>query len=184
MPGPLNALSGVLMYTDRSTVPHSIRAVCCKCTPPTNSPLGMIPTEQKNIYDMCITTLGDEQLLVTADPLVGRGKSVSAYSIRRKEVVWRLSSSEHSSVQPRRICTNDAMHSSGHIFVTNQANASVFVLSTSGKYLSTILKKGDFGMGKPDWVRWNNVEDCLVVTHGEKSEKQIISFFKVTLLNK
>ncbi len=174
--GALCTVDDNLLYVDKSSDLCVLRWIKCQSEPEVLLDKKPIYSSQRNIMDTCLVESNGEKILVTADPLIGRGKQLSAYSFRQKKVLWGTPTKDYVNMQPRRLCTDNK----GHIFVTDQANSCVVVLSADGGYLTTILKMGDHGIGKPDWIRWDPSRECLVLTHLKKNDPDThVSVFKL-----
>ncbi len=168
-----------LLYVDVLQTPRKIRWVNCKISPPVGIADKLaIETQQDNIYSMCYVNDKGRKLLISADPVTEGKESLHAYNLETGVRVWSLTGKVGDlphNMQPRRVCTDGQ----GHLFVSDQINGCVIMLSSGGFYLRTILKEGDHGIGKPDCLKW--CIGCLVVSHGHAGKYQNIGIFKPLL---
>ena len=126
--------------------------------------------------DMCSATNETERLLIIAY------KWVKAYNIGKQKCSWTISGHLPLMKLPLyawSVCTDDA----GHVFVVDANNNNVHKLTTHGAYVSTVLKKGDLGIGKPLKVSWLKDDKTLVLLHETtENECKIIRASGIKLL--
>ena len=135
---------------------------------PTNSPeTFIIPDETVNDY---FTAPGGEVVVVACGI-----KGFKAYDMNTKKLEWSVSgkiNSLENALDVSKI-TSDENRS---IFVC--WNSCVLVFSFSGEYVSTLVRKGDQGVGEPMQIVWNKVLSSLIVAHRKDDGKMWVSVVK------
>ncbi len=113
----------------------------------------------KNSYDICAISNAADHLLVLATKA-----GLMAYSMKRKTFIWivsgHLPGMDHSP-HISSVCSDDA----DHVYAVDSNNSNVHMFTKEGIYVSTVVKEGDFGIGKPVMVSWLKDGKILVVLH-------------------
>ena len=122
-----------------------------------------LPQEDRQIFenpnDICVTLEKAENQLIIA-----RHRTMSAYNMEKKKCLWTISGhlpGMQKPLNPASICTDG----SGNLYVADSGNYCVHMFTTEGKFISTVLQKGDLGIGRPLFVRWSNEDQILVLLH-------------------
>ncbi len=108
--------------------------------------------------DICAIRDKGDYLLIIAFPI-----GLQAYSLKKKTSMWAVQGNlpgMKNKLYPKSVCSGDA----GHIYVVDSFNY-MHLLTKDGIYVSTVVKEGDFGIGKPVMVSWLNDGKILVVLH-------------------
>ena len=133
------------------------------------------------ITDMCRVE-GTNNLIIT---LTGwcreiKGTGFYSYNVDTEEQKWKVKEKNPTSM-PDNICfagvTTDG---NGHLFVCDINNSCVQMFSTDGTYIGPLIKKGDQGLGCPEWIRWCEASSSLVVSHRDKEHPE--SNVKISLI--
>ena len=168
-PSPPNGL----LYLDKSCEPNNIGWVT-----PTSS--GLLLTTQTNFaYLMCLVTFEDKELLVITcgQPRLTKG-GVQVYNLKTKQLEWRVEgrlTGMKKFLKAEGLTTNDQ----GHLFVCDDNNKCVQMLNVAdGRYLGTLIKNGEQGLGEPARIRWCSKISSFVIIH-LKNDKWWISVYKV-----
>ena len=122
---------------------------------------------------MCCVELEGKSLLVTALGIEG----VKAYSTRKPDLVWsapgRFTEMEEAlDAQSITVDRND------HLFVCDAGNHCIHTFTMDDKYLSTMIKEGQQGLGELRRIRWSEDLSGLIVTH-RKDNDTWISLIKI-----
>ena len=142
------------------------------CSSSPSSPVEMFST-RKRVYDMCCAELEGNPLLVT----VSGYRGVTAYNTRTKEVVWSTER-DIPLIQKDMFARGITTDEHGRLFVLDARNKCIHVFSVHGKYVTTMLRKGEQGIAEPRQVRWSEGLSGLIVVHG-KDKNTRISFIKI-----
>ena len=139
------------------------------------------------ISDMCRVE-GTDNLVIT---LTGwfqdiKGTGFYSYDVATQEQKWSVKK-KNATNMPTDICfagvTTDR---NGHLFVCDVNNACVEMFSTDGTYIGPLIKKGEQGLGCPEWIRWCETSSSLVVSHKDKEHRESnvkISLIKLNYFN-
>ena len=131
---------------------------------------------------------GDHQLVITLTGLDEeiKGTGLHAYDAASEEQNWSVKE-KNSANQINDICfagvTTDG---NGHLFVCDVNNTCVQIFSTDGTYMGPLIKKGQQGLGCPEWICWCEASSSLVVSHTDKNQSDSnvkISVIKLNCLN-
>ena len=120
------------------------------------------------VHDMCCAEVEDTPLLVVACGYRG----VEAYNITTEELVWDIMRSIPLNEKPiyARGITGD---NCGRLFVIDDQNKCIHVFSVIGKYVTTLLRKGERGIGELGKIRWSESLSGLIVVHGKGRHTKI-----------
>ena len=161
-PGRLcTASPTVLLYEDRTRVPCEIRWLNCNVSPP--KPVtgkNITFTKQDMIWDMCYVEHEGKQLLVTTRGFVG----IFAYNLRTDEREWRVKGRRggmKKEIGVESITTDGC----GNLFVCGYKNASIWLFSTGGNYLATIMRHKSLDDVQPWCISWSKKMSYLLVAH-------------------
>ena len=139
------------------------------------------------ITDMCRVE-GTNNLIIT---LTGfsrefKGTGFYSYDVDTEEQKWSVKE-KNSANQINDICfagvTTDG---NGHLFVCDINNACVQIFSTDGTYMGPLIKKGQQGLGCPEWICWCEASSSLVVSHTDENQSDSnvkISLIKLNYMN-
>ena len=121
-----------------------------------------VSEEDKSIFrdlkDLCFVHENGDNLLLIVNTWV------KAYDMKKRSCVWTISGQLPRMQHPlnaTHICTDGA----GHIFVVDSDNGCVHMFTTEGRFISSIVKKGDYGIENPQFVSWSSEEKILVLLH-------------------
>ena len=132
-PGCLSAYSSSkLQYEVRSTSHHEVRWLDCSTFPPKPVDTSCVNQIHGNkIYDMCCFTDAEEPILVATQGVLG----LHAYSTFENEVVWTAKGKPpgmEKEVNVQALATDGL----GHLFVSDNNNMCIHVISTDRKQYS------------------------------------------------
>ena len=117
---------------------------------------------------MCFAEVEDTPLLV----LVCGYHGVEAYNITTEELVWDVIRSIPLNEKPifaRSIDTDNH----GRLFVLNEQNKCIHIFSVVGKFITTLLRKGERGVGELRKIRWSESLSGPIVVHGKGRNTKI-----------
>ena len=133
----------------------------------TTDAVGNVTTEEI-IDDMCCFELESKSFLVTASGTEG----VKAYNTRKPDLEWSVVGrlTEMEEVVDAHSITVDR---NGHVFVCDAGNHCIHTFTMDGKYISTMIKEGQQGLGELRRIRWSEDLSGLVVTHRKDNDTWI-----------
>ena len=167
--------------------PEVINWLDCSSSPPQ-----LMKTTQVQldfITDMCRVE-GTNNLIITLiitgfNPAI-KGTGFYGYDVATQERKWSAKEKNPTNL-PADICfagvTTDG---NGHLFVCDVNNDCVQMFSTDGMYMGPLIKKGEQGLGCPEWIRWFEESSSLVVSHRDKEHRESnvkISLIKLNYFN-
>ena len=125
------------------------------------------------VYGMCCAEFDGKSLLVMAC----YDDSVKAYNTDTREMVWSIIGEMPLSEKPlvARAITSDKH---GRLFVCDKGNKCIHIFSTDGKYVTTLLREGEQGLGELYHICWSEQLSGLIVVHS-KDNKIWISLVKI-----
>lgn len=172
-----SSVPSVLLCEAQGSCPYEVHLLDCSGSEP--KPLdgkNVIHTQRLCVSDMCVAQVGSKYLLVATDGS-RYGGGVSAYKIKTDELEWSVRGKLEGMKKIMEACevTTDGH---GHLFLWDSNNKSIQMFSTEGRYLGTVMRKGEQGMGKPFDIQWCKANSSLVVGH-KKEGKSSISFIQV-----
>ena len=122
----------------------------------------------KTVYDICCAELKGIPLLVTVKGYIG----VTAYNANTEEEVWcidgQIPFSEYN-IFARSITADQH----GRLFVLDDRNQCIHVFSVKGRYITTLLRKGEQGIAELRKIRWSEGLSGLIVVHRNDRNTQI-----------
>ena len=168
-PSPPNAL----LYVDESSNPNNIGLVT-----PTSSGI-LFVTQTNSAFMMCLVTFeGKELLVVTCGESRLTKGGVQVYNLKTKQLEWSVEGrlpSRNKVIKAQGLTTDDH----GHIFVCDDNNKCVQMFHVAdGRYLGTLIRNGEQGLGEPFVIRWCSRISSFVIIH-EKNDKWCISVYRV-----
>ena len=122
----------------------------------------------KTVYDICCAELKGSPLLVTVKGYIG----VTAYNTNTEEEVWSIRNQIPFS-QDNIFARGITADQHGRLFVLDDKNKSIHVFSVNGKYVTTLLRKGEQGIGEMRKIRWSEGLSGLIVVHSNSGNTQI-----------
>ena len=131
----------------------------------------LIPFEisyRRTVRDICCAELEGIPLLVT----VSGYRGVTAYNTNTEEEVWSIEGEipfNEKTLFARGI-TSDKHD---RLFVLDDRNKCIHVFSVKGKYVTTLLRKGEQGIAELREIRWSEGLSGLIVVHGYGRNTQI-----------
>ena len=163
----------MLFYKDDSSKPNNIGWVTPKSS-------GRLLTTQTNFgYLMCLVTIEGKELLVITCGLPNLTEGgVQAYNVKTKQLEWRVEGrlpGVTKFLKAKGLTTDDH----GHLFVCDDNNRCVQMFNVAdGRYMGTLIKNGEQGLGEPARIRWCSKISSFVIIH-LKNDKWWISVYKV-----
>ena len=120
------------------------------------------------MYDMCHIEAGDKSLLVTANGMGG----LTAYNTNTKKLVWSKEGKlrETEDIIDIRGITTDRL---GHLFACDENSQCLHVFCVDGKYIKTLLRGEELGLGQLTHIRWSEGLLGLIVAHHEEKTEWI-----------
>ena len=164
-PGRLCTLAsspGMLVYTDCYS--EELMVLDCDYYPP-------IPTNERikiqikhtgnhSIRDMCCVTCGKKDLLITTHGCGG----VHAYFTGTNVLMWYFGGS-HPVIDKWINAVGVTTNGRGQLFICDTNNSCIQMLSTNGRFLGTVLRSGNQGLGNPERIKWCKKANSLVIAH-------------------
>ena len=124
------------------------------------------------LYDLCSISQGNNQLVVSSLGYDG----IHAYDASTGNIKWkvfeRLPGME-LVLRARGIAADD----SGHLFVCDDENQCVQMLSLKGDYLCPVLRYGEQNLGIPNRICWCPKTSSFVIVHREKNGRCFVDVF-------
>ena len=161
----------ILIFIDKHN-PLKLKWLDCSKMPPqviTTSSL-----HERWVKDICVArekNVSKTQLLVGT--FIKMANKIQAVNIQSDQIQWTFEGymlRMKKELQPRGITSDDQEH----LFVCDEANSCVQIFSVSnGKYLGTLLKKGDNSQGVPRGIRWHKESKYLTVSYTEPSSVRV-----------
>ena len=126
------------------------------------------------VYGMCCAEFDGKSLLVMAC----YDDSVNAYNTDTREMVWSIIGAMPHSEKPldARGITADKH---GRLFVRDEGNKCIHIFSIDGKYVTTLLREGEQGLGALYKIHWSEELSGLIVAHRKGDKTWIISRIKI-----
>ena len=125
------------------------------------------------VYDVCCADLNDTSLVVVACSISG----IEAFNQRTAKSVWCIKGEipfNEKHLNAFRITADDH----GRLFVRDDGNKCIHIFSVDGKYVTTLLREGEQGLGKLGEIRWSEGLPGLLVAHS-KDKTTWISLVKI-----
>ena len=170
-PGILCAASPEqLIFTDyhenslNKTSPLDAKWLDCKTKPPKIMEK-TVSLRETWVNDICLAHGG---IKTNNNVLIGtfgkNPKRLLALDIDSNTIKWtcnRLPDKEEN-FKPYGVATDHH----GHLFVCDEGNACIQIFSVKdGKYLGSLIKSREQGLGVPRWIRWSKDAKSLIVSH-------------------
>ena len=160
-----------LLYVDYAKTPREVRWLDCSTTPPklatvtntmTSTPGPKIThvTQHEDIHSMCCVQYGGKHLLVVTHA----SRGVSAYNTETDRLDWCITR-KVLGVESEINASAVTADGRGHLFICDNNNSCVHMLSADGQLLGTLQKEGRQGLGAPMRVRWSNRTASLILAH-------------------
>ena len=152
-----------LLFEDMSTTPTKVHAYNLDSKGPAQKPsilIAKIPQEDY-ITDMCYVKRGTQKVLITSHYYSG---ALLAYRTKPSSEAWVVKGRIHGMKNKIHACgiTTDG---NDHLFVCDISNSCIQMFDMDGKYLGVLLREGEQGLGKPQWVGWSSDTKSLNVAH-------------------
>ena len=152
---------------------------CCKGTPERAFNGGVPPISSfgimlGNVSDICYVKQNSKQLLITVDPITSNRQSVHAYNTETGILEWQLYGmfgKMKKRMCPKSVCADKK----GTLYVLDENNKCVVLLSATGRYVNSILSKNE-AISTAQCVRCSKTENVLVVCHQTKGNNSISVF--------
>ena len=122
---------------------------------------------------MCYAEFDGKSLLVVACSDDG----VKAYNMDTKELVWSIIGEMPLSEKPLKALGITA-DKHGRLFVRDEENKCIHIFSIDGKFVTTLLREGEQGLGELNNICWSKELSGLIVVH-RKDDKTWISLVKI-----
>ena len=153
--------------------PYDLHRLDCSSSPCDSGTCSRRLSRHKIVYDMCCAELEGNPILLTVGGYIG----VTAYSTSTTDYLWSLRGEIPFSLKDlfAYCITTDE---NGRLFVLDARNKCIHIFSVYGKYVTTLLRKGEQGIGEPRKIRWSEGLSGLIVVHG-KDKYTRISLIKI-----
>ena len=118
------------------------------------------------IWDMCCVEHKGKKLLVTTRGFIG----MFAYNLATNEREWRVKGrrgGKKKDIGVESITTDGR----GHLLVCGYKNACIWMFSTSGNYLATIMRHRNLDEVQPWCINWSHEMSSLLVVHTKAKDK-------------
>ena len=123
---------------------------------------------RNRVRDICYAELEGIPLLVT----VSGYRGVTAYNTNTVKELWSIEGEipfNEKTLFARGITADEH----GRLFVLDDRNKCIHVFSVKGKYVTTLLRKGEQGIAELREIRWSEGLSGLIVVHGYGRNTQI-----------
>ena len=140
-----------------------------------------LPDDRK---DMCfIRNQCTEKLSMTF--FVAQSREVSAWN-QDGRLLWSFSGAPTGmelEIQPCSITVNQEEQ---RLYVCDEANCCIQIISTDGVYQGSLVKNGEYGLGTPTLSKWYKDTSSLLVVHAKKIGSNVrtirshVSILKIT----
>ena len=132
-----------------------------------------LPGDRK---DMCfIRNQCTEELSMTF--FVAQSREVSAWNPDGR-LLWSFSGAPTGmglEIQPCSITVNQEEQ---RLYVCDEANRCIQIISTDGVYQGSLVKNGEYGLGTPTLSKWYKDTSSLLVVHAKKN-RSYVSILKI-----
>ena len=122
---------------------------------------------------MCCAEFDGKSLLVVACSDDG----VKAYNLDKKKLVWSIRGKMPLSEKPLE-AEGITADKHGRPFVHDEGNKCIHIFSIDGKFVTTLLREGEQGLGALGNICWSEELSGLIVVH-RKDDKTWISLVKI-----
>ena len=137
---------------------HQLKYESSLC--PTSDAIHVLFRPGEIVYDMCHIEAANKSLLVTANGMGG----LTAYNTNTKKLVWSKEGKlpETEDIIDIRAITTDRL---GHLFACDENNECIHVFCVDGKYIKTLLREEELGLGQLTHIRWSEGLFGLIIAH-------------------
>ena len=141
-----------------------------------------VPTRKKNvhlrqhirIWDVQSAHQDFKQFLKISNRIDG---GIHVFDVNKDELVWGVTGKfvdTQKDIYAKGL-TSDGF---GRVLVSDRANRCIQMFAVAdGRYLGSMLKEGEQGLGTLMWIRWCEKMSSLIVSHG-KGDERFISVIK------
>ena len=161
-----------LLYVDTSRKPNNIRWVS-----PTSSGHLLVTKTSSAAKIQNVTLNYNEFLVVTCGVPDKTEGGVQVYNLKTNKLEWSVEGrlpGMDKAIKATGVTADD----DGHIFVCDDNNECIQMFHVAdGRYLGTLIQKGEKGLGNPCRIRWCNRISSFVIIHG-KNGRWWISVYK------
>lgn len=135
--------------------------------------LRMANFKEEKLWDWCIIQNDDEKFLA----IVTFSGRLASFDLVSGKCQWEASEMIPDCEKTMRALgiTTDG---NGHMFVRDSRNRCIHLFSFNGKFVQTLLKTTDIGVGSIKRVRWDANTSSLVVAYQEK-EQHYVTIVKI-----
>ena len=154
---------GGLLFVDHSWKPNQIKWI----NPGSMSNL-VTPRQPYPVYSITHTNFEDKDFVIIThgNPYAPRG-GIYAYNTKTNNLEWSVEGrlpGMNKVIKAQGLTTDDQ----GHLFVCDENNKCVQMFNVAdGRYLGTVIKEGEQGLGQPCVITWCSRMSSLVVIHFE-----------------
>lgn len=153
--------SSSLLYIDHKKHPHEATWLDCNRSPPElKADANVTHVQQDIVWDMCCVQDRNKHLLLTTGGFDG----VNAYNTDTDQVEW-CKKGTLTGMEEQMMAEGVTTDGRGHVFISDESNRCIHMLSNKGSYLGVLLKEGEQGLGRPRLVHWCSETSSLVVAH-------------------
>ena len=132
----------------------------CSSLPLPNTDVVIILDKCFCVEDMCYVQQQRRSLLVLACGIGG----VRVYNTSSRRLEWSV-----NGMLPGMDKVLDVMRitadEDGHVFVLDFNNNCIHMFTVNGKYITTLLREGEEGLGQMKVIRWSEGLSALIVLH-------------------
>ena len=138
----------------------------------------VVPTYAKNdkVHDMCCLKGNHPPILLAVTTSNGK---LLGFNAETTEFMWRADEilPDYSSPMRALGVTTDGQE---HLFVRDMNAKCIHLFSPDGKFIRTVVKKGECDILSIRRIRWSKKTGSLVIVHSSEKRKQyFISILKV-----
>ena len=124
-------------------------------------------SENDQMWDMTVVRHKKHDLLV----ITTHAGKMMAVDIRSDRCQWQASEYIPNKRYPLRAMGVTA-DCNGHLFVRDWNNGCIHLYSVDGKFVKTLLEKGDHGIQTIRRIRWCDKNSSLIVVHSGNGRQQ------------
>ena len=132
----------------------------CSSLPLPNTDVVIILGKCFGVRDMCYVQQQRKSFLVLACGVGG----VRVYNTSSKHLEWSVNGMLHGMDKVLHVMSITA-DEDGHVFVLDLNNKCIHMFTVNGKYITTLLREGEQGLGQKGVVRWSEGLSALIVLH-------------------
>lgn len=123
----------------------------------------LCPTSKREVVDMVCVGTSDSEMLIYITYSDTHGQ-IFARNIQSQKVVWKVMDRVFGMEERMRVRGVTA-DEEDHIYIRDGEEAVHKLTAVDGKYVSTVLKKGENGIGAIHRMTWSKQDSSLVVVH-------------------